>query len=185
VGLLIRAILLRIRSETVFEKRAEQVDLFTAVANMYRYYGTFTGRSSRSEYWYIWLFSVILFVPFLLLTIANETLGAVVFGIYAFGTFIPSVALTVRRIRDVGISPYMIFLSLIPFVGGLLVTIICIFDSDSDVWDDFDFVGHREKEKVSTQPGLLGQMQELQALFDGGLIDKQQLKAAKDKLLGI
>ena len=185
MGLLIRAILLRIRSETVFEKRAEQVDLFTAVANMYRYYGTFTGRSSRSEYWYIWLFSVILFVPFLLLTIANETLGAVVFGLYAFGSFIPSLALTVRRIRDVGISPYFILLSLVPFFGGLMVTIICIFDSDSEVSADFDLVGHKEKEKVSTQSGLSGQMKELQALFDGGLIDKQQLKAAKDKLLGI
>ena len=169
----------------MLEKRAEQVDLYTAIANMYRYYATFTGRSSRSEYWYIWLFSVILFVPFLLLILLSEEFGTVVFGLYFLASFIPSLALTVRRIRDVGISPFYIFLSFIPFVGGLLVTIICMFDSFETDWDESDSADYLANDEVSTEPGLAGQIQELQDLFDGGLIDKQQLKAAKDKLLGI
>jgi uncharacterized membrane protein YhaH (DUF805 family) len=170
------------------EKEAEKVGLGGAIANFFRNYVTFTGRSSRSEYWFMWLFSGFLLFPFLLLLMVAEEIATPLFGLYSFGVLLPSLALTVRRLRDIGVSPYAIFVVLIPFFGLLLVAVVCVLRSDAALPSDAS-----ETAPVSSQrpppphdnTQVLNKVEEIQNLFDRGLIDEEQMKAAKNKALGI
>lgn len=57
-------------------------------------YATFEGRASRSEYWYFWLFSVLLgfFAAF--------TIGPQVQGVVSLALLLPSLAAASRRLHD-------------------------------------------------------------------------------------
>ena len=70
-------------------------------------YAQFTGRASRSEYWWFYLFTV-------LATDAAVLLGGPVGGLASLFLFLPSLALFVRRLHDVGRSGWWI---LIAFTG--------------------------------------------------------------------
>ena len=94
-------------------------------------YATFSGRASRSEYWwsYLGLFvasislEIIGFVGLIALGSINESLGLLVLlvvfaGIFAL--FIPSLAVNVRRLHDTGKSGWMLLIVLIPCIGFIL-----------------------------------------------------------------
>jgi len=169
----------------MWEKRPEKVGLAGAVSNFFYHYLEFRGRSSRSEWAYMWLFSGIVFIILIFLLSISEELGSVVFGLYFFATIVPHLSLTVRRLRDAGYSPFWIFFSLVPFVGGITVFVLCLFDSAYPAEFNFygsdseDSAGQRDVEEVAQELG------KLQELHDRGLIDDDQLKAAKNKALGI
>lgn len=56
-------------------------------------------------------------------------LGLAVFGIISLALLIPSLAVWVRRLHDVGKSGHMLWLILLCGVGGLIPLIMCISDS--------------------------------------------------------
>jgi len=65
-------------------------------------YAIFSGRATRSEFWYFILFSTIIS---LVLTIVDSVLGIAFLGtIYSLGVFLPSIAVAVRRMHDVNKS---------------------------------------------------------------------------------
>ena len=170
-------------SSHMAEKRSEAVGLGRAIRNFYVNYGIFSGRSSRSEYWYIWLYSVLLyfagavplsFLPSLEAQFVSVTVWPVVVGL---AHFVPSLALIVRRLRDAGFSPYLAFLLLAPF-GGLALFVLAFFPSKTGT------------EKTTSAPsdkseGIEAELKRLDELHEQGLIDAQQLKEAKNKALGI
>lgn len=49
--------------------------------------------------------------------------GAALVSIFSLATVVPSLALCCRRLRDSGKSPWLILLSLIPFVGGIILLV--------------------------------------------------------------
>lgn len=81
----------------------------------------YTGRSTRSQFWYVVLVWVIVSAVLSLL-LQNAPF---ISGVISFAVFIPFLALGARRLRDGGFSPYLMFLLLVPFVGGLVVLILC------------------------------------------------------------
>lgn len=93
----------------------------TAIAMGFRNYFNFTGTSRRSEYWWFFLFGILLglvvgFVDGALgLTDANGNgpLGSIV----SLGLLIPSLSIYVRRLRDSGRHWANIFWLLIPIAG--------------------------------------------------------------------
>jgi uncharacterized membrane protein YhaH (DUF805 family) len=97
-------------------------------------YANFNGRARRSEYWYYLLMNIIIMVGLqILIGVGAATkvpILAGVFGIvyllYALGTFIPSLAVAVRRLHDAGKSGWFLLISLIPLVGSIwLLVILC------------------------------------------------------------
>jgi uncharacterized membrane protein YhaH (DUF805 family) len=87
----------------------------------FKKYADFSGRASRSEYWYFTLINLL--VTILLLMMINlfqdsENL-TMVFGaiyiLYGFAVFIPSLAVAVRRLHDVGKSGWFILISFLFF----------------------------------------------------------------------
>jgi uncharacterized membrane protein YhaH (DUF805 family) len=85
-----------------------------AVATCFKKYAVFSGRASRSEYWYWMLF-------YALGKIATSILDAVVFSmtntqvfsiIFGLIVFLPALGVTIRRLHDVDRSGWWIFISL-------------------------------------------------------------------------
>ena len=84
-------------------------------------YANFKGRASRSEFWFFYLFLIIAYAILISLAAISLTLFVWVFGIFALGMTIPSLAVTVRRLHDVNKSGWFVLLPL-PFelVAGIL-----------------------------------------------------------------
>ena len=110
--------------------------MINAYKNFFKGYVDFTGRSTRSEYWWIWLGNMILLVPFysayfkVLANPRNEAalvaLGgiAIIYMIFGLALILPMLALTVRRLRDAGFHWALIFIIFIPMVGPLVLLVL-------------------------------------------------------------
>lgn len=86
-------------------------------------YATFSGRARRSEYWYFFLFYVILLVAATMLdgmVLSEDGAGALT-GLIALGLALPSIAVTVRRFHDIGKSGWWFFINLVPVAGPFLL----------------------------------------------------------------
>lgn len=83
--------------------------------NAFKNYATFSGRARRSEYWFFFLFTIILST---LIGMLGTALSLGFLGIiFFFASIIPGIAVTVRRMHDVGKSGWY---SLIPFYNLIL-----------------------------------------------------------------
>jgi len=89
----------------------------------FKQYADFKGRARRKEYWMFTLINGIIgFVMGLLgLTILS--------WIYSVAVFIPSLAVGVRRLHDIGKSAWWILLFLIPVIGWIWLIILFVQDS--------------------------------------------------------
>ena len=93
------------------------MSFFDAVASAFRRYFDFSGRSSRSEFWWFFLFCILLYMLAFSLTIneigelnpsnPEEFLSQALtswFGIAVILTLIPSISISVRRFHDINMS---------------------------------------------------------------------------------
>jgi uncharacterized membrane protein YhaH (DUF805 family) len=95
-----------------------------AIQSALRNYVGFSGRAPRSEFWYWFLFTI-------LVTIATQLLDGALFGgqyaplsiIAALGLFLPSLAVSIRRLHDRDKSGWFILLNFIPLVGLIILLI--------------------------------------------------------------
>ena len=123
------------------EKLSEKVGLFGAIRNLFRYHSTFSGRSSRSEYWYLWLAGLIIYVLYIVTAIFGESLVdladypipsfvvSVIFFLVLAVLVVPNLSIMSRRLRDGGISPYFMFFLLLPVLGWLALFVMMMFPS--------------------------------------------------------
>ena len=67
-----------------------------------------------------------------LLGIAKEGIGwGPIYGLYLLATFIPGLAVAVRRLHDVGKSGSFLFILLIPLVGAIWIFVLFLTDSEA------------------------------------------------------
>jgi uncharacterized membrane protein YhaH (DUF805 family) len=98
-----------------------------AVRSVLTQYATFSGRARRSEYWWFYLAYVIASVA---ASIIDGILGVMVLGvILALGLLIPSLAVSVRRLHDIGKSGWWLLIGLIPLVGVIVLLVFACQDS--------------------------------------------------------
>ena len=86
-------------------------------------YFCFEGRAARKEFW-MWILAV--FIVNFILGLIPGKVGMILSAIFSLAILLPSLGVTARRLHDVGKSGWMQLLGLIPFVGGLIVLILCI-----------------------------------------------------------
>ncbi len=79
------------------------------------------GRASKSEFWWFTLFY---FIAIFSLVMINETL-AIIFLLIILPA---SICVTVRRLHDQGKSGFFYFISVIPYVGGLILLFMCAME---------------------------------------------------------
>ena len=87
-----------------------------AIKYCFKNYANFKGRASRSEYWYFYLFGI-------LVLFATAILSDVLYSLFALGLILPFIAALTRRLHDTGRSGKKILFLFIPFIGGILVLI--------------------------------------------------------------
>ncbi|WP_250471284.1 DUF805 domain-containing protein [Caballeronia sp. GAFFF1] len=90
-----------------------------------RKFATFNGRARRSEYWYFQLFAgIVAGVAMVLMGINEDSLAVIsLVTIVVLALFLPSLAVTVRRLHDTGRSGWFYLVAFVPLVGGILVFI--------------------------------------------------------------
>lgn len=80
-------------------------------------YADFSGRARRKEYWMFTLFNIIFIYGILILAIAADVPALMfVYIIYLFGILIPSLAIAVRRMHDVGKSGWYALIPIYSFI---------------------------------------------------------------------
>lgn len=99
----------------------------------WRQYADFKGRAQRKEYWMFALFNLVIMIVLTLVGGGGEGgLGDVLSGLYSLAVMVPSVAVTVRRLHDIGRSGWWALLMIVPLVGALVLIFFAIQDSQPE-----------------------------------------------------
>jgi uncharacterized membrane protein YhaH (DUF805 family) len=77
-------------------------------------YADFSGRATRSEYWWFVLCEVLILG---IASLISDTLP----GLFALALVLPALAVGARRLHDTGRSGWWLLLMLVPFIGGLFL----------------------------------------------------------------
>ena len=103
-------------------------------------YSDFNGRARRKEYWMFVLVNFIISLATvgidnalgLSFNYTGNVSGSGVFNLlYNLLILIPSLAVAVRRLHDVGKSGWMLLIGLIPLVGAIWLLILLLRDSEA------------------------------------------------------
>ena len=93
-------------------------------------YADFQGRARRSEFWYFYLFYVLIIIgSSFSLSMLKESLALTVTMILVFAHVLPLFSVVVRRLHDTNRSGWWFFISLIPVIGTLLLIAFLVQDS--------------------------------------------------------
>lgn len=108
------------------------VGFVQAITMFFKNYANFSGRSRRSEYWYIVLFNLLVSAVLGMLPQSLSFVSA----LWALGTLIPGLALAVRRLHDIGKSAWWLLIVLIPVVGAIWLIVLEATDSkpEANAW---------------------------------------------------
>ena len=112
------------------------MDFKTAVTSVLKdNYANFNGRARRSEFWYFYLFDLIISAVFAVLSaILGKVpvvglLITILSGVVALALLVPGLAVSFRRMHDIGKSALWILVLLIPLVGWIILLVLLAKDS--------------------------------------------------------
>ena len=98
-------------------------------------YVGFSGRARRKEYWMFVLFNIIFAVAAMILDnvlgLASKQTGyGPIYGLYILAILLPSIAVTTRRLHDIGKSGWWQLLGLIPLIGAIVLIVWAAKEGD-------------------------------------------------------
>ena len=102
------------------------------VSALQQNYCNFSGRASRSEFWWFALFNFILSAVISIVFCWSQNTMNIVTGIVNLALLLPSLGLAVRRLHDIGKSGWWIFISIIPIIGWILLIVWYCKDSQME-----------------------------------------------------
>ncbi len=91
-------------------------------------YAKFDGRARRPEFWFFFLALFIVGIGFNLLMLVSS-IFFIVYVVWALAMLIPNIAVGVRRLHDTGRTGWWLLISLIPFVGFIVLLVFLVTDS--------------------------------------------------------
>ena len=128
--------------------------MIDAYKNFFKNYAEFTGRSTRPDYWWVWLGNLILSIPFWIIyfytvflsavmdSVSNSAseatfmvfgLVAIIYAVFYLAILVPTLALSVRRLRDAGFHWAFIFLRFAPMGGIALLILFAMPTKETEV----------------------------------------------------
>ena len=143
--------------------------MINAYKNFFKNYAEFTGRSTRPDFWWVWLGNLILSIPFWIIYFyivylstvmdsvsdsASEAtfivlgLVVIIYAIFYLATLVPTLALSVRRLRDAGFHWAFIFLRFAPMGGIALLILFAMPTKETEV------VNYSEPQAVRNEEGI-------------------------------
>lgn len=128
--------------------------MINAYKNFFKNYAEFTGRSTRPDFWWVWLGNLILSIPFWIIYFyvlylstvmdsvsdsASEAafivlgLVVIIYAVFYLAILVPTLALSVRRLRDAGFHWAFIFLRFAPMGGIALLILFAMPTKETEV----------------------------------------------------
>ncbi len=93
-------------------------------------FATFPGRARRAEFWYFYLFYCIISI---IINLLDEFGAPAILVLFLWACtlplLVPYLAVTVRRLHDIGKSGYWVFINLIPIIGQIWSLVLQCTDS--------------------------------------------------------
>jgi uncharacterized membrane protein YhaH (DUF805 family) len=99
-------------------------------------YAQFTGRANKTEFWkYILVYIIVSVVLSMFINILGgvkllRMLFMIIQGLFALALLIPSIAVGVRRMHDIGKGGGWILVNMIPLIGSIWFILLAIKDSE-------------------------------------------------------
>ncbi len=109
-------------------------------------YAVFTGRASRKEFWYFLIFNIVISVMIAVIdgiinaaindtltstnvTFSVETGTGVLSKFYSWAVLIPSLAVSVRRLHDIGRTGWWLLIAPVPLIGIIVLVVFMMKNS--------------------------------------------------------
>ncbi|MDR0507550.1 MAG: DUF805 domain-containing protein [Dysgonamonadaceae bacterium] len=98
-------------------------------------YVNFSGRAQRTEYWMFALFNVIFIaVACVLDNLLGITIKPLPYGalsmIYLLSTFLPNLAVMIRRLHDSGKSGWWVLILFVPYIGQVVIIVFLLLNGE-------------------------------------------------------
>ena len=147
--------------------------MIQAYKNFFKNYAEFTGRSTRPDFWWVWLGNLILSIPFWIIYFytvflstvmdsvsdsASEAtfmifgLVAIIYAIFYLAILVPTLALSVRRLRDAGFHWAFIFLRFAPMGGIALLILHAMPTKETEVVNYSESQAVKNEEAIEDTP---------------------------------
>lgn len=124
------------KTSAVAVSSGDEVKPFDWYLRVLKNYAQFGGRARRKEYWFYMLFGILISIGLGILDgitgMMSYSAGMGALGsLYALGTFIPSLAVTARRLHDTDRSAWWMLIVLLPLVGAIILIVFLASDSQA------------------------------------------------------
>lgn len=129
-----------------------------SIQTVFRKYAEFDGRASRSEFWWWILFTALVSAALNVFPTWGGVWGGVwggdispwssLAGVWAIAVLVPTLAVTIRRLRDAGYEWAHIFWILLPLAGAIVLIVLCAQPTRRRV----DAAEHRGAANVTAPP---------------------------------
>ena len=147
--------------------------MINAYKNFFKNYAEFTGRSTRPDFWWVWLGNLILSIPFWIIYFytvflstvmdsvsdsASEAtfmvfgLVAIIYAVFYLAILVPTIALSVRRLRDAGFHWAFIFLRFAPMGGIALLILHAMPTKETEVVNYSESQAVKNEEAIEDTP---------------------------------
>ena len=147
--------------------------MINAYKNFFKNYAEFTGRSTRPDYWWVWLGNFILSIPFWIIYFytvflsavmdsvsdsASEAifmvfgLVAIIYAVFYLAILVPTLAISVRRLRDAGFHWAFIFLRFAPMGGLALLILFAMPTKETEVVNYSESQAVKNEEAIEDTP---------------------------------
>lgn len=93
------------------------------------HYVDFKGCATRKTYWLFVLFNSIIFLILSVILSFFGDVGTILYFLCLFAVVLPSLAILVRRLHDTNRSGWWVLISLLPFIGTLILLIFLVLPS--------------------------------------------------------
>lgn len=166
--------------------------------NVLKKYATFTGRATRSEYWYFVLiysitYTILMGIDFAIGTFSKQLMENGSFlgflsTAYSLSLFLPSLAVTVRRLHDINKSAWWILLILVPIIGFIMLVIyLCTNSKEDNKYgiNPKNLVDEEEKDNSSSESSndVITQLEKLSKLKEDGVLTQEEFDTQKQQIL--
>lgn len=101
------------------------MNFFDAIKSVFSQYVGFSGRALRSEYWYWVLFTVLISIVTGIIDVALFPFedASPLSSITNLALLLPGLAVSARRLHDVGRSGWWLLLAMVPVIGWIVLLV--------------------------------------------------------------
>ena len=106
-----------------------------ATKEFFTKYATFSGRTSRKNYWlavlglFLIAFVIGIIAGIIGYALDNKNISNIFMAIFELAILIPGIAMSVRRLHDINKSGWWYFISFVPFVGSIILFVFTVLPS--------------------------------------------------------